>query len=477
MPQSAPDWINQTPWKVDVQDRLRGVDADIERAISIKSWRLNKPGQEPGHEHWILPLKQDAERTPLMDEAEAVVKATYCYIAKTSECLPPPARWWQRLRERLGGGLLMSAYTSLHAAETNRVLLLSSDQLAAILPTIRERATAYLPTDDVRLAALNSVLDPTVPAHQALARVQGALVNSVIGAHARAQAQAQAQEPPPAPDKAPAPAAEPAPGQQPEAAQTAAPGAAAEPAPGQQPEAAQTAAPGAAAEPAPGQQPAPAPPGPTAPTQAPAPDQDSNITKLTEMLGPDQQMAAMVMDAACRAEDLRQSEVRHFRNVLLGTFAGLLILVVVLAIVGIIHPKYFPLCVPNSQKSSVICPAGGSTPSMADLPLIMGLGVVGAALAVAVFLTGLKPAGVRYSLSVGQGLVKLAFGAITAMLGIIILSTQSSVGVLGSQAGLLTTAVVFGYSQQLFTRLIDQQANDLVTAASSTTKAGGAGSP
>lgn len=235
MPQSASDWINQTPWKVDVQDRLRRVDADIERAISIKSWRLNKPGQEPGHEHWILPLKNDAERTPLMDEAEAVVKATYCYIAKTSECLPPPAKWWQRLRERLGGGLLMSAYTSLHAAETNRVLLLSSDQLAAILPTIRERATAYLPTDDVRLAALNSVLDPTVPTHRALARVQGALVNSVIGAHARAraQAQAQAQEPPPAPDKASAPAAEPAPGQQPEAAQTAAPGPAAEPAPGQ----------------------------------------------------------------------------------------------------------------------------------------------------------------------------------------------------------------------------------------------------
>ena len=427
MPQNASDGINQTPWKVDVQDRLRRVDEDIERAVSIKSWRLNKPGQEPGHEHWILPLKNDVERTPLMDEAEAVVKATYCYIAKTSECLPPPAKWWQRLRERLGGGLLMSAYTSLHAAETNRVLLLSSDQLAAILPTIRERAAAYLPTDDVRLAALNSVLDPTVPAHQALARVQGALVNSVTGA--------RAQEPPPAPARALAPAPEPAPGQQPAPAQTA------------------------------------------APAQASAPDQDSNITKLTEMLGPDQQMAAMVMDAACRAEDLRQSEVRHFRNVLLGTFAGLFILVVVLAIVGIVHPKYFPLCVPNSQKSSVICPAGSSMPSRADLPLIMGLGVVGAALAVAVFLTGLKPAGVHYSLSVSQGLVKLAFGAITAMLGIIILSTQSSVGVLGSQAGLLTTAVVFGYSQQLFTRLIDQQANDLVTAASSTTKASGAGSP
>jgi hypothetical protein len=44
-------------------------------------------------------------------------------------------------------------------------------------------------------------------------------------------------------------------------------------------------------------------------------------------------------------------------------------------------------------------------------------------------------------------------------------------GILGSQAGLLTVAVVFGYSQQLFTKLIDQQANDMINAAASTTKA------
>jgi hypothetical protein len=100
------------------------------------------------------------------------------------------------------------------------------------------------------------------------------------------------------------------------------------------------------------------------------------------------------------------------------------------------------------------------------------MGAVGAVLAVARNLAGLKPAGVRYSLSVAQGLVKIAFGAITGMLGIIILSTQSTVpGILGSQAGLLTVAVVFGYSQQLFTKLIDQQANDMINAAASTTKA------
>jgi hypothetical protein len=89
-----------------------------------------------------------------------------------------------------------------------------------------------------------------------------------------------------------------------------------------------------------------------------------------------------------------------------------------------------------------------------------------------VHLSGLKPAGVRYALPVAQGLLKIPFGAITAMLGIILLSTQTSLaGILGSQAGLLTTAAVFDYSQQLFTRLIDQQCNDLLSAASSTTKA------
>lgn len=452
MPQGASDRIKQTPWKEDVRDRLRRVDQDIERAISIKGWCLNKPSTTnpdcSSQEHWILPLRPDAGRTLLMNEAEAVVKATYDYIAKTGECLQTPVNWRQHLREWLSGGLLMSAYTSLHAAETNRVLLLSSDQLAAILPTIRERATAYLPPDDVRFTALNSVLDPTVPAHQALARVQGALVKSVTDAHARAQA----QEPSSAPDKAPAGARKPAAGKEPKAAQAAAPT--------------------PAAGPAPGQQPAPAPPEPAAPAQVPALAQDSGITQLTEMLGKDQQIATMVMGEACRGEDLRQSEVRNFRNVLLGTFVGLFILVVLLAIVGIIYPKYFPLCVQNSQKSSTICPNSGSTPSSADLPLIMGLGAVGAALSVTVYLTGLKPAGVRYSLSVAQGLVKIAFGAITAMLGIIILSTQTSVGVLASQAGLLTTAVVFGYSQQVFTRLIDQKAKNLETAASSTTKAG-----
>jgi hypothetical protein len=64
-----------------------------------------------------------------------------------------------------------------------------------------------------------------------------------------------------------------------------------------------------------------------------------------------------------------------------------------------------------------------------------------------------------------QGLVKIPFGAVTAMLGIIILSTQSSIGVLATHAGLISAAVVFGYSQQLFTKLIDKRADDILNQA------------
>lgn len=537
--------IKRTPWKVDVLDRLVQVEQDVERAISVKGWCLN----EPGHEPRISP-REGKKRTRELNQAEAIVTATEEYIDKTRECLEPPGKGWQRFREWLTGELLMSVYTNLHAAETNRVLLLSSDQLAAILPTIRERAAAYLPATDARVIALNGLPDPTAPAHQALARVQAALIKSVT------QAQAQTHPKPPVPGQNGAAAGmRTANGQQAGQPAAAVQALAAMPADGlaaaativqqaEKPAATGEDAPGreaATAEPGAGNAPTDEKPGQPAPVDggasdaevggrpgdgsspqgqdgaessadgrhgaespadgrhgaelpatastsgvdpaAAAVDQDASIVTLTGMLGRDQQVAATAMYEACRAEDLQQSQVRRFRNVLIGTFVGLFILVVVLALLGTAHPSYFPLCLQSAQKQgaqavSAICPAGGSKASSADLALVLLLGGVGATLAVALNLAGLKPAGVRYSLSVAQGLLKIAFGAITAMLGIIILSTQATVsGILGSQAGLLTTAVVFGYSQQIFTRLIDRQANDLMNAASSTTKASPAASP
>jgi hypothetical protein len=417
--------IKRTPWKVDVRDRLDRVREDIEIAVRTSGWKItiapdlsaveDEPGEKDGRSPSALVTLDGSAASPQLREAEAVVLATFGYIAKTEATIRLSTQRWQRPWEWLTGGLLMSAYISLHAAETNRVLLLGSDQLAALLPTIRQRAVKYLPAGDPRLTAFQGLPDPTEPTHQALARVQSKLVQAVTAAHASAQAQEKASLP--APQVAPAT-------EKPEPDANGGP-----------------------------------PNGPTGP--------DTNLVTLTGMLGRDQRIAAMAMGEATRAEDQQQAQVRRFRGVLLGTFLGLLIAVALLAILGSAHPGYFPLCVQKQATTggTTVCPTGGSNPGRADLAFIMAIGGIGAILAVAANLTSLKPTGVRYSLSVAQGLIKIPFGAITAMLGIIIVSTQSNIGVLATHAGLISTAVVFGYSQQIFTKLIDKRADDLLNQA------------
>lgn len=216
-------------------------------------------------------------------------------------------------------------------------------------------------------------------------------------------------------------------------------------------------------------------PGP-APQPPPAHDgaQPGADVQLTPMLGQDQRIASEALGAALSSEDDQQAQVRRFRGVLIGTFASLIIVVAILAIVGIFHAKLIPVCLPKpgAKAGTLICPGGTSAPGAADLPLVLGLGAIGATLAVAKNLTGLKPVGVRYSLSVAQGMVKVTLGAITAVLGLLILQTQSNLpGVLGTQQAILASAVVFGYSQQIFTGLIDRQATSLQNAASPATPA------
>ena len=79
--------------------------------------------------------------------------------------------------------------------------------------------------------------------------------------------------------------------------------------------------------------------------------------------------------------------------------------------------------------------------------------MLGGILSFVISLSAINPPGVRYSLSAVQGLLKIALGALTAVLGIMALSTLLSAdsSVLNSQLKLLVAAAVFGYSQQLFT--------------------------
>jgi hypothetical protein len=483
--------IKRAPWKVDVRDRLNRVREDVEMAVSVNGWIIDSapdwaamfrepdnkgssgPGGNDGSVVISLKAADGGPETAQMRQAQAVVTSTFIYLAETVKTLYQSTGRRQRVLEWFTGGLLLSAYTSLHAAEANRVQLLSSDQLAAQLPAIRQRAAKYLPADDPRLQALQGLPDPNAPTHQALARVQSKLIQNVTTAHTVAQAQQSNPGQPaasngkvalavvapehPATESAPAP--DTAVGTQTGTVTTAEPA----PATGTDPDTAADSKIEPATGPASGGGDGQSPPPPPAP-----PSSDQDLISLTDMLGRDQQVAAMALGEASRAEDQQQAQVRRFRGVLLGIVVGLLAVVGLLIALGAFRASFFPLCLKQvgaKGATTTACPTGGSKASSWDLGFIMAIGGVGAILSVATSLSGLQPTGVRYSLSVAQGLIKIPFGAITAMLGVILLSTQANIGVLATHAGLISTAVVFGYSQQLFTQFIDKRATNLLNQA------------
>ena len=66
-----------------------------------------------------------------------------------------------------------------------------------------------------------------------------------------------------------------------------------------------------------------------------------------------------------------------------------------------------------------------------------------------------------------MAVLKLPVGALTAVLGLVLMSGEFVPGLsaLDSSAQILAWAVVFGYAQQLFTRLVDQQADTVLDNA------------
>jgi hypothetical protein len=186
---------------------------------------------------------------------------------------------------------------------------------------------------------------------------------------------------------------------------------------------------------------------------------------LTPMLGEDQLIASEALTGANRTEEQQQGEVKRFRSLLALAFGVLVLAIAAVGILGSFRPVYFPLC---GTASTHMCPNGGSAPGAIDIWLIIGMGMLGALLSGVIALSQSKPGGVHYSLSAVQGLDKMGLGGLTAVLGIIVLRTllSSHSGVLAGQPELLAAAVVFGYSQQLFTGVMDKKASGLLDAAS-----------
>jgi hypothetical protein len=190
-----------------------------------------------------------------------------------------------------------------------------------------------------------------------------------------------------------------------------------------------------------------------------------------------------------RREILR---VRSFRNVLFVTALILALGVGGLIVFGALQPGRIALCfVPDNKV--VVCPTASeavpkkdqtahqqttpsaeqevkidrrvrTTSSTWDIPVVAIVGLLAAGLAGAFSLRQIQGTSTPYSLPVAAAVLKLPTGALTAVLGLLLMRGGFVPGLsaLDTSAQIIAWAIVFGYSQQLLTRFVDQQANTVL---------------
>jgi hypothetical protein len=192
--------------------------------------------------------------------------------------------------------------------------------------------------------------------------------------------------------------------------------------------------------------------------------------------------------AASKAALREQLRVRSFRNVLLLTSLAMTLIAVGVAVLGFLSPATVPLCFQPERagQTVVVCPTQQSamldtgaepgpvagdiddvvkkTAGRADLLVVELVGLTAAAVAAATALRGIRGSSEPYGLPVALATLKLPMGAVTAFLGLLLMRGQFVPGLsaLDTSAQILAWALVFGYAQQLFTRLVDQQAHSVL---------------
>lgn len=196
----------------------------------------------------------------------------------------------------------------------------------------------------------------------------------------------------------------------------------------------------------------------------------------------------MVLNAQHAANSQRRRDLirlRTFRNLLLGGILVFVLIALGLGVLGSISPTTIPLCfTPEAEgRVTVVCPraelpvgpvsrgsdldpdpAIARTATRGDVWLVELLGALGAALAGAAALRSLGSNSTPYAVPVTLALFKLPTGAVTAVVGLLLMRADFVPGLsaLDSSAQILGWAVIFGIAQQLVTQFADSQAAGLL---------------
>jgi hypothetical protein len=184
------------------------------------------------------------------------------------------------------------------------------------------------------------------------------------------------------------------------------------------------------------------------------------------------------METSYDASDEKYVRLRNFRNIILGTAAIVAIFIGILLWAVASSPEAIPLCfsptvtgaatpgaATGTQPAAQVCPSGEQhQPTSGDILIIAGLGGVGGAIGSIVAIRNLRGSSTPYGVPMALAVLKVPTGALTATIGMLLLAGGFVPGLsnLDSQRQILAYALVFGYAQQIITRLADNQAQTIL---------------
>lgn len=208
------------------------------------------------------------------------------------------------------------------------------------------------------------------------------------------------------------------------------------------------------------------------------------------VVGQERGQIVTAMRAASSAALREQVRLRSFRNVVVGTTVILTFLAIAMAVIGWLNPTLVPLCFAPEEagQATVVCPTQRSAPFATsgtpattsddiddaiqqtakrwDILIVELVGLTAAAVAAAGAIHKVRGSSEKYGLLAALAALKLPTGAVTALLGLLLMRGQFVPGLsaLDTSAQILAWALVFGYAQQLFTRLVDQQGQTVLNS-------------
>lgn len=167
------------------------------------------------------------------------------------------------------------------------------------------------------------------------------------------------------------------------------------------------------------------------------------------------------LESSYAVTDAQFARLRSFRNILSGVSIAVLCFAVGLAVMGLIWPETLQLCFQSA--SGAVCPTG-SDPSNRDALVIEVLGAAGGAAAAVLAVSRMQGTSTAYSVPLALALLKLPFGALSAILGLVLIHGRFIPGLtdLDTPGQILAYAIVLGVAQQLVTSLVDRRGQELL---------------